>query len=175
VHPRLRFTGEENGFRLYRIEGARPRVYALDEVRRLAPPRTPAEVAALVYSLPALGPFCVGCPEDATASPVSAVRLVPHSRPGDVQVQVDSPRGTLLVLGETRSRGWQARIDGAVVPIYPVNEVFQAVAVPPGRHRVHWRFESPGFFAGLALAGVGLGLLALGLVAGRRRPQASGG
>jgi hypothetical protein len=169
VHPRLRFVGAENGFRLYRIEGARPHIYALDQVRRVPPPRAPVDVAALVYSLPALGPFCEGCPADATASPLSEVRLTSVRRPGDVEIEVESLRGTLVVLGETRSRGWQASVDGVTREIYPLNEVFQAVTVPPGRHRIHWRFASPGFFAGLALAGLGLIVLAVALVAGRRR------
>ena len=163
VHPRLRFVGEEHGFRLYRIEGARPHIYALDRVRRVPSPRAPSGVVALVFSLPALGPFCYGCPEAATASPVHEVRLSPVWRPGDVTVDVDSPRGTLVVLGETRSRGWRATVDGGKAEIYPVNEVFQAVAVPPGRHRVHWRFVSPGFFAGLGLAALGLFVLAVAL------------
>jgi hypothetical protein len=171
VHPRLRLAGEEHGYRLYRIERARPRIYALDEVRRVPAPAKPSDVAALVYALPSLGPFCVGCPERATASPVAEVRLAPRWRPGDVQVEVESPRGTLLVLGETRSRGWRASIDGETAEIYPLNEVFQAVAVPAGRHRVHWAFVSPGFFPGLALAGLGLGVLGVALVVGRRPPE----
>ncbi len=161
VHPRLKLVGEENGFRLYRIEGARPHIYALDTVRRVRTPSRPAEVAALIFSLPALGPFCYGCPEGATVSSVSEVRLRPVWKPGDVMVEVDSPHGTLVVLGETRSRGWRATLDGAPVPIYAVNEAFQTVAVPPGHHRVHWQFISPGFSIGLALAGVGLLVLAV--------------
>jgi uncharacterized membrane protein YfhO len=76
-------------------------------------------------------------------------------------VEVDSPHGTLVALGETRSRGWRATLDGAPVPIYAVNEAFQTVVVPPGHHRVHWQFISPGFSIGLALAGVGLLVLAV--------------
>jgi uncharacterized membrane protein YfhO len=76
-----------------------------------------------------------------------------------VDVEVESVRGTLVVLGETRSRGWRATLDGAPATIHPVNEVFQAVAVPPGRHVIAWRFTSPGFFVGLALAPLGVALL----------------
>lgn len=159
THPRLRFVGEEHGFRLYRIEGARPPVFALDRVRRVASPGSAPEVAALVFSLPALGPFCYGCREG--ASRVEDVRLTWVWGPGDVIVDVESPAGTLVVLGETRSRGWQATVDDRPVQIYAVNELFQAVAVPAGRHRVRWRFASFGFFVGLGLAALGL----VGLVA----------
>jgi Bacterial membrane protein YfhO len=156
ISPRLSFVGEEHGFRLYRVGAPQPKVYALDHVRRLASPRSPAEVAALVHSLPALGPFCYGCPARATASRVAEVTLKPSWRPGDITVDVDSPKGTLVVLGETRSRGWRATIDGRSTDILPVNEVFQGVAVPAGHHRIVWRFTSPGFFIGVGLAGVGL-------------------
>jgi hypothetical protein len=170
VHPRLRLAGEEHGFRLYRVEGARPHVYALDSVRRVARPRKPAGVSELIFSLPALGPFCYGCPEGVTASPAREVTLAPAWKPGDVSVEVDSPRGTLLVLGETRATGWRATVDGAPATIYAVDEVFQGVAVPPGRHVVHWRFVSPGFFAGLALAALGaLGLVGAVVVSAKRR------
>jgi len=169
LHPRLRLAGEENGFRLYRIEGARPHVYAVDRIRRVAEPANPAGVTPLIFSLPALGPFCYGCPQDAAASPQEQVTLTTHWRPGDVTVEVDSPHGTFVVLGETRSRGWRADVDGAPTAIYPVDELFQGVAVPPGRHVIRWRFASPGFFLGLGLAAAGVLLLAGTLVVSRRR------
>jgi uncharacterized membrane protein YfhO len=91
-------------------------------------------------------------------------------KPGDVTIAVESPRGTLLVLGETRASGWRATLDGAPTTIHAINEVYQGVAVPPGRHLVHWRFVSPGFHAGLALAALGaIGLGVAVLVSARRR------
>jgi uncharacterized membrane protein YfhO len=80
-------------------------------------------------------------------------------RAGNVAAEVDSPRGTFLVLNETRSVGWRAAVDGAATPIYPVNEAFQGVLVPAGRHVVRWRFASPGFFAGFLGTAVGLALI----------------
>jgi hypothetical protein len=175
VHPRLRLAGEENGFRLYRVEGARPHIYALDVVRRVARPRKPAGVSALIFSMPALGPFCYGCPEGATATSVNEVKLEPVWKPGDVTIAVESPRGTLLVLGETRASGWRATLDGAPTTIDAINEVYQGVAVPPGRHLVHWRFVSPGFHTGLALAALGaIGLAVAVLVSARRRRRDPG-
>src|SRR5262249_60661514 len=118
--------------------------------RRRAPaPGSPAGVTPLIFSLPALGPFCYGCPPDAAASPQEQVTLTTRWRPGDVTVEVDSPHGTFVVLGETRSRGWRADVDGAPTAIYPVDELFQGVGGPPGRHVIRWRFASPGFFPAL--------------------------
>ena len=173
-HPRLSLVGEENGFRLYRIAGARPLVYAVDRIRRVAEPKAPAGVTPLIFSLPALGPFCYGCPEGATASAAHEVTLTTRWRPGDVTVNVESPKGTFVVLGETRSRGWRASVDGAPAVIYPVDELFQGVAVPPGRHVIRWKFVSPGFFPGLALAAAGAFLLVGALVVSGRGDRNAG-
>jgi Bacterial membrane protein YfhO len=171
AHPRLTRVGEENGFRLYRIAGARPIVYAVDAIRRVREPKNPAGVTPLVFSLPALGPFCYGCPAEAAASPAGEVKLGTQWHPGDVSVSVDSPRGTFVVLGETRSRGWRATVDDRTAPIYPVDELFQGVAVPPGAHVIRWRFVSPGFFLGLWLAAAGALLLLGALVMSWRRAR----
>ena len=173
-HPRLSLVGEENGFRLYRIAGARPLVYAVDRIRGVAEPKAPAGVTPLIFSLPALGPFCYGCPEGATASAAHEVTLTTRWRPGDVTVNVESPKGTFVVLGETRSRGWRASVDGAPAVIYPVDELFQGVAVPPGRHVIRWKFVSPGFFPGLALAAAGAFLLVGALVVSGRGDRNAG-
>jgi hypothetical protein len=159
VHPRLEPAGEEAGFRLFRIRDARPIVYVLDSVRVVANPGRPAGVAALVYGMPALGPFCYGCPEPARWSPVDQVRLSVAWEPGDVRVTSEAREGTFVVLNEARSIGWSARIDGRSATIYPINEAFQGVLVPPGRHVIHWQFASPGFAFGVVLGGLGVAVL----------------
>jgi uncharacterized membrane protein YfhO len=105
---------------------------------------------------------------------VDEVTLTTRWRPGDVTVNVESPKGTFVVLGETRSRGWGASVDDAPAVIYPVDELFQGVAVPPGRHVIRWRFASPGFFPGLALAAAGALLLVGALVVSGRRDHDEG-
>ena len=39
--------------------------------------------------------------------------------------------------------GRNLSVDDAPTVIYPVDELFQGVAVPPGRHVIRWRFVSP--------------------------------
>ncbi|MFI5325254.1 MAG: hypothetical protein ACHQ7H_03380 [Candidatus Rokuibacteriota bacterium] len=156
VHPRLEPVGEESGFRLFRIRDGRPMVYALDRARVVPSPARPAGGAALVYNTPALGPFCYGCPEPARWSPADQVTLRTDWRAGDVTVTSEAPAEAFVVLNETRSLGWSAQIDGRPTTIYPVNEAFQGVLVPAGRHVIRWRFASPGFTAGGILAGVGV-------------------
>lgn len=155
VHPRLRFRGFEHGFRLYEITGSRPLVYALGEFRIVPEPSRPSDVMNLVYTLPALGPFCYGCAAELRGISAEASEVRWDWHPGRVRATVESPRGTYVVLGETFSAGWRATVDGHVARIYRVNEIFQAVWVPPGRHDVVWQYTEPSFFVGLAVAAVG--------------------
>lgn len=46
-----------------------------------------------------------------------------------------------LVFGQNNLPGWNAELDGAVVPRYAANYVFQAVHVPAGVHRVMFRYD----------------------------------
>jgi hypothetical protein len=156
VHPRLRLVGEEAGFRLYEILEARPIVYALPELRRVARPVTPAGVTDLVYSLPVAGPFCYDCPADRGTG---AARLDWQWAPGLVRVSVAASGGSWVILGETTSRGWRVTVDGRPAPRYQVNEMFQAVWVPAGRHEVVWRFAEPAFLVGIVLAAAGVAAL----------------
>jgi len=160
-HPRLRAAGEEQGFRLYEILDARPLVYATPALRSVERPAAPRGAVELVFGLPADGPFCYGCPAaPAEAAAAPAASLSWRWAPGAVSAEVDSARGTYIVLGETSSRGWHATVDGVAAPIYQANEMFQAVWVGPGRHHVAWNFREPGFFIGLAVMAAAGGVVA---------------
>jgi hypothetical protein len=81
--------------------------------------------------------------------------LVPASPPGAIDaalrwksrtsdhslLEVRAPRGGHLVVSETDYPGWEARLDGARVPIARANGAFRAVAVPEGVHEVEFRFR----------------------------------
>ena len=168
--PRVRSTGSG----CTASATARPMVHAVDAVRVVPDPASPAAVAALVYSLPALGPFCYGCPAPRAGALPSRCRLDLDWRPGDVTVRTEAPADALIVLDESRSLGWAATVDGRPVRIYPINEAFQGVIVPAGRHVVRWRFASPGFFPGLAVGGVGVAVIGLAPWWFRRRRSATG-
>jgi hypothetical protein len=79
---------------------------------------------------------------------------------------VRSEAGGRFALAEQLFPGWQARLDGKPVPIERWSEAFQAVQVPPGEHRVAFRFRSVGLRVG-ALVSL-LAILGLAVVIWRR-------
>jgi hypothetical protein len=85
--------------------------------------------------------------------------------------EIDRQAGRLV--GETRSSvtaalvvleaffaGWRAEVDGGVVPVIRANAVFNAVVVPPGRHRVVLAYRPRSAQVGAALSASGLAVLA---------------
>jgi hypothetical protein len=83
-----------------------------------------------------------------TVSPASTISA---RRPGTVRIgdyrntrvtlEVDSPEGGWAVLNDPWHPWWFADIDGAAADILRANVLFRAVAVPPGRHKVHFAFR----------------------------------
>lgn len=56
-------------------------------------------------------------------------------------VETRGPAG-ILVVAETWAPGWSARVDGNPAPLIPVNLAFRGVPVPPGPHRVVFRYSA---------------------------------
>lgn len=48
---------------------------------------------------------------------------------------------SLLVVGEKYYQGWQATVNGKSAPIVPVNHILRGVYLPPGKHRIEFRFD----------------------------------
>ena len=76
--------------------------------------------------------------------------------PGRSVVEVESALGGILVLNATYYPGWIAEIDGEPVPLMRADVLFRGVEVPPGRHRVEFRF-APFTLSNLAQAWATLG------------------
>ncbi len=74
----------------------------------------------------------------------------------------------LIVLTDTFYPGWEARVDGQIVPIHRVDGVFRGVFVEGGRHEITMRFRPASQSWGLALSAAGLAA-AIGLIAASRR------
>ncbi|MBK5260569.1 MAG: YfhO family protein [Thermoanaerobaculia bacterium] len=91
--------------------------------------------------------------------PASGRVLQVAERPNAVDVIVETNGRAFLVASNTWHRGWSASIDGAAVPIIRTNIAFQGIEVPPGRHRVVFRFRN-----GVILIGAAISLFSAGLL-----------
>ena len=138
-------------------------------------PAQPAHAAGAVVvegccdRIPPTGP--------ALHAPVTALPLVrqgPERVAGDVVLAHDR----LVVIDQTYTPDWVARVDGKKVPLHPANVMLQSLEVPSGRHHVEVSYEPASVSLGLALSGLGvLGLMALLWLPrplGRARPEAVG-
>lgn len=58
-----------------------------------------------------------------------------------IELKVDSPDDSFLVLTDTYYSGWQAFVDGEEAEVLKANYAFRAVKVPPGKHRVVFVYQ----------------------------------
>jgi hypothetical protein len=93
---------------------------------------------------------------------------VRHFEPGDVLLRVDTSAPRLLLAREAWSPGWEARVDGDRVPVYPAAGIFFAVGVPVGQHAVEIVYKAPGCRPALVIPGLWLAVV---LVSRRARSR----
>ncbi len=110
-------------------------------------------------------------PGDPAGAEVKLARYEPQR----LELQTRNAQAGFLVLSEIYYRGWDAFIDGRRVPVERVNYALRGLSVPAGEHRVEFVFRSPSFNQGARLAGLGVLLLLLGAIGGRRGWGDSGG
>jgi len=158
---------------------ARPRAYrvpwALYEgrtfeatLRKLLTDRFDPRVHALVPKRPALLRWPPGAEPPADLGEVSIERYEPER----VVLATRGPQPGLVVLTDAWYPGWEARLDGAPVPLHHANVAFRGVVVPAGEHTVEMRYRPASFRRGAALAGVGAAALLAAWVVGARRELA---
>ncbi len=88
-----------------------------------------------------------------------------------VEVEFELEGAGLLVLLDSWSTGWKARVDGSERPVARVAGLFRGVAVNGGEHRLVLTFEPVSFRLGLALGLLSLGLLLVVVLRGRGHPS----
>jgi hypothetical protein len=93
-----------------------------------------------------------------------------HEWNNGARMDVETVGRAFLVMSVSAHRDWQIAIDGTPVQPVATNIAFQGVTVPPGRHVVTMRFESPAIKFGAA---VSLATLAVLLLVVLRRPRAA--
>jgi hypothetical protein len=162
----LEFTYVKRGVRTYRVREAWPHAWAVHEAVVAAgdeetwavlntPDFDPARRVVLPHE-----PGLALPGGDTTGSRVDIVEYTPTR----MSLQADMVDNGLLVLSDVYYPGWQARVDGQVVPIYRANYLLRAVPVAAGQHRVEVYYDPPLFKVGLAITV--LTLLASGALLG---------
>ncbi|MDP8978966.1 MAG: YfhO family protein, partial [Acidobacteriota bacterium] len=76
------------------------------------------------------------------SGPPGFVRVIRYE-PTLVELETDSATSAYLVTSEANYPGWHAWIDGEEEPIHYTNVAFRGLPVPPGMHKVTFRFAPP--------------------------------
>ena len=102
--------------------------------------------------------------EPASVSPPIEVSA---GSPHDIRVRASTPRGYVILLAGWDA-GWMARAeDGAALPVLRAGDRYIAVATPGGERTVHLRYRPRWWRIALALAGLGVAVALVALIAGR--------
>lgn len=180
--PGLRVAYEGPDARVYRNDRALPRAFLVESQRTvpggdaaLAAVTAPAfdgrRVAVTERAIPGLPQ--AGARPSATGG---TARVVSYA---DERVVAESraPRRSLLVLTDTHFPGWKARVDGRPAEIERVDYLLRGVTVPPGSHRIEFRYQPASWRAGWIislLTAIALAVTALLAWRGRRRTATRG-
>jgi hypothetical protein len=95
---------------------------------------------------------------------------VVRDEPEELELAVQAQAPGWLVVRDAYYPGWSARIDGVSVPIRPVDLMFRAVPIQPGKHTVTFTYEPFSVRLGAILSVLGvIAWLVLALLVIRRR------
>ncbi|HWC64925.1 MAG TPA: hypothetical protein VG777_02500, partial [Thermoanaerobaculia bacterium] len=112
-------------------------------VRLLAPGRDPLSSPPIVEgAAPAAGAPIAGS---------AKIRVIAR-RADREEVALESPAPGWLFRSETFDPHWRARIDGRPAAVVAADFAFQAVAIPPGSHRVVFSYSDPAMAAAMVVS-----------------------
>jgi hypothetical protein len=174
--PRLPVAYHRDDLRIYSNPGALPRAGVVAAQRVVE--GEDAELAAVLEPgfdgrrtvvtpspLPGLG-------STPPAGPAGRARIVEYE-PERVVVDAVARQPSELVLTDLHYPGWRVTLDGESAPLHRVDYLLRGTTLPPGRHRVEFRYEPTswrvGWIVSLAAAA---GLVAAVAGLRRRRPAA---
>jgi len=99
----------------------------------------------------------------------AGIAAITLDEPERVEVATVAEGPALLVLNDLHAPGWTAEVDGRPAEILPANYLARGVWVEAGRHRVVFRYSTPGLLAGLVLGSLAAGAVAAWALVARRR------
>jgi hypothetical protein len=137
--PRLSFVGA------FRVEPDAARAWS-----RAARGETDWSREVLLERAPA-----AALPTPGLERPLLVARLA-EDRPERVVAEMTSDSAGLLVLADLFYPGWKAQVDGRPAEVLRADGVFRAVALPPGTHRVVFRYRPLSVWIGGGLSAAAL-------------------
>jgi hypothetical protein len=146
--------------RAFLVGGAAPASGPEDALRQLVAPGFDPRRSVIVESAE-LQPT-------APADPPGTARITAYASQR-VLVETEAAGPAWLVLTDSFDPDWSATRSGEPAEILPADGLFRAVALPPGRWQVEFRYRPRAFQRGAALSAVSLGLV--GWLAWRWRPR----
>jgi Bacterial membrane protein YfhO len=111
---------------------------------------------------------CRDVPTTADAAGRAADATITASTADRVVIATASDAAGYLVLSDSWFPGWRAWVDGVEHTVWRADHALRAIALPPGRHEVQFRYVPSTFRWGLALSGLA-SLVIVGLVWAPRR------
>jgi len=168
--PGLELVHQSDEGSIYFNANALPRAYMVHRVEQLATKDTVlARLRDPQFPMGELVVTNVAIPAVEHVKGVVDVPEVRSYQASRVVVTGVAQAAGVLVLSDTNYPGWHATLNGASVPIYPVNGIFRGVWVPAGAYEVEFTYWPASLSWGLALWATTVGLLVAGGVYLRRR------
>ena len=153
--PSIELVGREGDSLIYDIVDPIPRAYL---VNRLRPGGEGLETANLLIS-PDFEPGEEAVVETipkswrdaAPRTPAGTATIVTYGN-DQLTIETNAQTPSWLVVNDSFYPGWQARIDGRVVPIVRTNALVRGIAVPAGHNLVDLRYRPMSFRIGVFLS-----------------------
>ena len=164
-----RVLAEGREGRLIENPNALPRAFAPRTVRHENDPARRLELLREIRDFAAEG-IVDGAPAGETpgSNGPAEVRVTKYVA-GNLALEVDARRESIVGTSIPRWPGWKLTLDGRPAPLVGYNHAFLGFRVLPGRHRAELDYRPDGFAIGAAVSGATLALSLFLLALGRRR------
>jgi hypothetical protein len=173
--PALALAYDRADLRVYSLPGALPRAGVVNS-QRVAPSEAEQMDAVLDPSFDGRRTVVTPTPlpglpkTTGGASPGAGSARITTYEPERVVVEATASRPSELVLTDLSFPGWKVTVDGKDADIHRVDYLMRGTSLPPGRHRVEFRYEPLSFRLGALVSLIALlGLIATVAIGLRRR------
>ena len=153
---------------LYENKAFLPRAFVVGEVRQVPPDEVLDQLRVIDPARTALlsDPLPITLDDPDTSGPADAF----YHNPQSIEITVNRQSPGLLVISQSWTPGWQARLDGSSVPVYRVDHALLGVYLPEGSHKVSLNYNPRGWQWGRPLSVLTLlGAMAADFLLRRRR------